>query len=76
MRRALAHGKEVTKETLYEELNNMNGDNAYVPGTTTGPVTFSKDDRQGVDKLQIYRATGGVFKAVGEPFASEYMNKI
>jgi branched-chain amino acid transport system substrate-binding protein len=76
MRRTLADGKKVTKATLTEALNNMNGDNGYVPGTTTGPVTFSKDDHEGVDKLQIYRATDGVFKGVGEPFASEYMSKI
>ncbi len=76
MRRALDHGNKITKATLYEELNNMNGDNCYVPGSTTGPVTYSKDDHEGVDKLQIYRATDGVFKSVGEPFASEFMKKI
>jgi branched-chain amino acid transport system substrate-binding protein len=76
MRRALASGKGVSKATLTAELNGMNGDNAYTPGTTTGPVTFAKDDHEGVDKLQIYRATDGVFKSEGAPFAPEYVNKI
>jgi len=75
MRRAKAHGKEINKATLYDELNAMNGDNAYDPLTTTGPVTFSKDDHEGVDKLQIYRVTDGVFKSVGEPFIPKYAVK-
>ena len=71
MRRAKAKGKEITRQTLYEELLSMNGYNAYYPLTTVGPVTFSKTDQQGVDMLQVYRAEGGVFRAVGAPFSSE-----
>ena len=74
--RAKAAGLEVNKENLYKMLNNMNGANAYHPYTTTGPVTYSKTDRAGVDMLQIYSVQGGVFKAVGEPLESEYMKKI
>ena len=76
MRRAKAKGKKISRETLYEELLAMNGYNAYYPLTTVGPVTFSKDDREGVDAIQLYRAEGGEFRAVGKPFASEYVKKI
>lgn len=74
--RAKAAGLEVNKENLYKMLNTMNGANAYSPYTTTGPVTYSKTDRAGVDLLQIYSVQNGVFKAVGEPVESEYMKKI
>ncbi len=74
--RAKAAGLEVNKENLYKMLNTMNGANAYSPYTTTGPVTYSKTDRAGVDMLQIYSVQGGVFKAVGDPLESEYMKKI
>ncbi len=73
MVRAKAKGKKITRATLYEELLAMNGYNAYYPLTTVGPVTYSKDDRQGVDQLQLYRAEGGVFKPVGAPFTSKYI---
>ena len=76
IKRAKAAGLEVNKENLYKMLNNMNGANAYSPYTTTGPVTYSKTDRAGVDLLQIYSVQNGVFKAVGEPVESEYMKKI
>ena len=71
--RAKAKGKKISRAALYEELLAMNGYNAYYPLTTVGPVTFSKDDRQGVDQLQLYRAEGGVFKPVGPPFTSKYI---
>jgi branched-chain amino acid transport system substrate-binding protein len=73
MVRAKAKGKEITRAALYEELLGMNGYNAYYPLTTVGPVTFSKDDRQGVDQLQLYRVQGGIFKPVGAPFTSKYI---
>jgi len=76
MRRAKARGKKVTRQSLYEELLAMNGYNAYYPLTTVGPVTYSKDDREGVDTLQLYVSKGGVFYALGAPFASEYVKKI
>ena len=71
--RAIAKGKEVSRTTLTEEILGMNGYNAYYPLTTVGPVTFSKDDRQGVDMLQLYLAEGDVFKPVGQPFTSKYI---
>ena len=76
MRRAKARGKKVTRESLYEEMLAMNGYNAYYPLTTVGPVTYSKDDREGVDTLQLYVSKGGVFYALGAPFSSEYVKKI
>jgi branched-chain amino acid transport system substrate-binding protein len=76
MRRVKAKDKKISRQTLYEELLAMNGYNAYYPVTTVGPVTFSKTDREGVDSLQLYRAEGGIFKEVGAPISSEYVNKI
>jgi branched-chain amino acid transport system substrate-binding protein len=76
IKRAKAAGLEINKANLYNTLNKMNGANAYSPYTTTGPVTYSKTDRAGVDLLQIYSVQNGVFKAVGEPVESEYMKKI
>lgn len=76
IRRVKAKGGDVTKENLFEELQEMNGFNAYYPVTTVGPVTFSKTDHAGVDTLQLYVVKGGVFKAVGKPFISEYASKI
>jgi len=76
MRRAKAKGKKITRKSLYEEMQAMNGYNAYYPLTTVGPVTFSKTDREGVDTLQLYVAKDGVFHELGLPFASEYVKKI
>ncbi len=76
MKRVLDSGKKVSKETIYEALNGMNGANAYDPKTTVGPVTYSKTDREGVDTLQLYKVIGGVFKAEGKPFVPEYVAKI
>jgi len=76
IKRAKAAGKKIDRKALYEELLAMNGDKAYDPKTTVGPVTYSKTDKEGVDKLQIYRVEGGAWKAVGDPIASEFMMKI
>jgi branched-chain amino acid transport system substrate-binding protein len=76
MRRAKAKGKKITRAALYEELLGMNGENAYSPLNTVGPVTFSKTDREGVDVLQLYVAKDGVFGEVGAPFSPEYVKKI
>jgi branched-chain amino acid transport system substrate-binding protein len=76
MQRAKSKGKEITRETLYEELLAMNGYNAYYPLTTVGPVTFSETDREGVDTLQLYVAKDGVFQEIGAPFSPEYVKKI
>jgi branched-chain amino acid transport system substrate-binding protein len=77
IRRAKTKGLEVNRENLFNELNAMNGYNAYYPLTTVGPVTFNNSgDHAGVDYLQIYRAQNGVFKTVGPPIKSEYIAKI
>ena len=76
IRRVKAKGEKVTRASLYNELNAMNGANSYSPGNTVGPVTYSPTDHAGVDNIQIYDAKGGVFKAVGKPFAPEYVSKI
>jgi len=76
VKRAKAKGKEVSKETLYEELLAMNGMNALHSGSVVGPVTYSKDDHQGVDTLQLYAVQNGEFKSVGKPFIPEYTHVI
>ena len=76
MRRAKAKGKKISRATLYEEMLNMNGYNAYYPLTTVGPVTYSKTDREGVDTLQLYVSKDGVFYELGKLFESEYVKKI
>ncbi|MBI5063043.1 MAG: ABC transporter substrate-binding protein, partial [Desulfatitalea sp.] len=47
IRRVKAKGEKVTRESLYAELNAMNGDKAYSPGNTVGPVTYSPTDHAG-----------------------------
>lgn len=76
IKRAKAKGKEITRETLYEEMLAMNGDNAFAPSSTVGPVTFSKTDHAGVDSLQLYVVKEGAFKSAGSPFIPEYTEKI
>ncbi len=76
IRRAKAKGKEINKATLYTELLEMNGMNAFYPVTTVGPVTYSKTDHAGVDTLQLYAVSGGNFKSMGAPFIPEYTSKI
>jgi branched-chain amino acid transport system substrate-binding protein len=76
IRRAKAKGLEINRENLYNELNVMNGFDAYYPLTTVGPVTFSPKDHAGVDTQQIYVVKNGVFVSVGAPFTSEYVGKI
>ncbi|GAB6191890.1 ABC transporter substrate-binding protein [Desulfocastanea catecholica] len=75
IRRTKAKGKEINNVTLYEELQEMNGDNAYSPGTTVGPVTYSKTDHTGVDSLQLYVVKDGAFWSAGAPFIPEYTGK-
>ncbi|MCP3944298.1 MAG: ABC transporter substrate-binding protein [Desulfobacteraceae bacterium] len=76
IKRTKAKGFEVNKKNLYKEMNAMNGNYAYQPYTTIGPVTYSDTDRAGVDMLQIYSVQDGTFKKVGTPIQSEYMKKI
>ncbi len=76
IRRAKEKGKEITKETLYEELLGMNGDNAFSPKTTVGDVTFSETDHAGVDTLQLYVVKNKQFMSEGSPFIPEYTAKI
>jgi branched-chain amino acid transport system substrate-binding protein len=73
IRRTREAGKEVTTATLYETLNQMNGDKSYEPLTTVGPVNYSATDRMGVDTLQLYVVKDGAFQSVGEPFKPEFI---
>ncbi len=74
--RAKARGKKINKKTLYEEIQAMNGMNAFYPVTTVGPVTYSKTDHAGVDTLQLYTVKNGAFHSVGAPFIPVYTGKI
>lgn len=74
--RTKAKGKKINKKTLYEEIQAMNGMNAFYPVTTVGPVTYSKTDHAGVDTLQLYAVKNGAFYSVGAPFIPEYTGKI
>lgn len=76
IKRAKTKGLEINKTTLYDELQEMNGDKAFSPGTTVGPVTYSKTDHVGVDTLQLYVVQGGAFKSAGKPFIPVYTEKI
>jgi branched-chain amino acid transport system substrate-binding protein len=76
IKRTKAKGEEINKETLFEELQEMNGDKSFSPGTTVGSVTYSKTDHTGVDTLQLYVVKDGVFKSAGKPFIPEYTAKI
>jgi branched-chain amino acid transport system substrate-binding protein len=76
MRRVKAKNKEISKQTLYEELLAMNGPGAFNSFTTVGPVTYSKTDREGVDTLQLYVVKGGVFRSVGAPALPESYKKL
>lgn len=76
MRRVKSKGKEISRQTLYEELLAMNGTNAYSPYTTVGPVSYSKTDKEGVDTLQLYVVKGGAFRSVGTPFVPESYKKL
>lgn len=75
IRRAKEKGLPVTRENLYKELLAMNGDKAYSPQTTVGPVSYSETDKEGVDLLQIYVVKDGVFRAEGKPFRPEHYGK-
>jgi len=75
IRRAKANGKKVTRESLYEEMLAMNGDNSFSPGTTVGPVTYSKTDQTGVDTLQLYVVKENAFGSAGKPFIPEFNTK-
>jgi len=72
IRRAKAKGEKINKKTLYDELLDMNGLNAFYPVTTVGPVTYSKTDHKGVDSLQLYVVKNGAFHSVGKPFIPKY----
>lgn len=76
IRRAKAKGMKINKDTLYQELLEMNGMNAFYPVTTVGPVTYSATDHAGVDTLQLYAVKDGAFKSMGAPFIPVYTGKI
>ena len=73
IRRVRESGQKVTRDALYQTLNQMNGAKAYQPLTTVGPVDYSPTDRMGVDTLQLYVVKDGVFRAEGQPFKPQYL---
>ena len=75
IKRAKAKGKEINKVTLYEELQAMNGDKAFSPGTTVGPVTYSKTDHTGVDSLAAVCRQRWCFQVRGHSLYSRIYGK-
>ena len=73
IRRTVEDGKEVSQATLYETLNQMNGDKAFESLVAVGPVTYSPTDHMGVDTVQLYVVKDGAFKSVGKPFKPEFI---
>ncbi len=73
IRRTRDAGQEVTMASLYDTLNQMNGDKAFSTVLAVGPVTYSPTDRMGVDVVQLYGVKDGAFMSVGKPFKPEFM---
>jgi branched-chain amino acid transport system substrate-binding protein len=73
IKRVKSKGLEVTRDNLKIEMDQMNGENAFHPYTTVGPVTFSNLDHAGVNTLQMYNIQEGVFKPFGEAFITEFL---
>ena len=73
IRRTREAGKEVTSATLYETLNQMNGDKAFESLAAVGPVTYGPGDHMGVDTVQLYVVKDGAFQSEGKPFKPEFI---
>jgi branched-chain amino acid transport system substrate-binding protein len=73
IRRTREAGQEVTSATLYETLNQMNGDKAFESMAAVGPVTYGAGDHMGVDTVQLYVVKDGAFKSEGKPFKPEFI---
>jgi branched-chain amino acid transport system substrate-binding protein len=73
IRRTREAGQEVTSATLYETLNQMNGDKAFESLAAVGPVTYAPGDHMGVDTVQLYVVKDGAFQSEGEPFKPEFI---
>ena len=73
IKRVKSKGLEVTRDNLKIEMDQMNGENAFFPYTTVGPVTFSTSDHAGVNTLQMYNIQEGVFKPFGEAFITKFL---
>ncbi len=77
--RRAAEAGEVSSDTIYEQLLAMNEGGAGVydaRGLGVGPVSFSEDDRVGVDALELFRVEDGQFVDFSEPFSSETFRQI
>lgn len=58
-------GSNLSADGVYKALIGMNGKNAFNPGFTVGPVTFSARDRVGAESMRFLRADAtGNFKAI------------
>jgi len=76
IKRAYKAGKPVTgdagRAAVYQQMLGLDFD----PGLAVGPVTYSKTDHVGVDKLRVLKAQGGKFVPVTEPFQSKLFRKV
>lgn len=77
--RRAAEAGDASSAGIYQALLNMNdeADGAYEAyGLGVGPVSFSDEDRVGVDQLRLLQVQQGAFVPITEPFASELFREI
>ncbi len=76
IKQAHAAGKPVTgdpgRAAVYQQMLGLDFD----PGLAVGPVTYSKEDHVGVDKLRVLQARGGRFVPITKPFQSKLFRKV
>ena len=70
-------GSNLTADGVYKALTGMNGKNAFIPGFTVGPVTFSAKDHVGAETMRLLQADGtGNFKAITGPMRSKVFAQV
>ena len=77
--RRAAEAGDASSAGIYAALLEMNDEaaGAYdALGLGVGPVSFSEDDRVGVDALRLLQVQDGAFVPITEPFQSELFREI
>ena len=78
-RRAVEAGEDIDSVSMHDMLLSMNADAAGdydAHGFGVGPVSFSEEDRVGVDALRLFRVENGTFVNYTEPFNSETFRQV
>lgn len=74
MRRAKG---DISRQAIVNQLNAMNGANAYDPGFTVGPVNFSLKDRVGTENIRLLMVfANGNFRPLTGPHRSLLFKQI